>query len=61
MEELAFISDWPKDKDVPRKLYMKYKESKGAKKIKIGMYLEALIVACNDEEDFALVQKYWGE
>ena len=61
MEELAFISDWPKDKDVPRKLYMKYQEAKGAKKIKIGMYVEALIVACNDEEDFALVQKYWGD
>ena len=61
MEELPLISDWPKDKDVPRKLYMKYQEAKGAKKIKIGMYVEALIIACNDEENFALVQKYWGE
>ena len=31
MEELAFISDWPKDKGVPRKPYMKFQKAKGVK------------------------------
>jgi len=29
---------------------MNYQEAKGAKKRKIGMYVEALLVTCHDEE-----------
>lgn len=60
MDELSFISAWPRDKDVPRKLYVKYRDARGPKKTKIGMYVEALIVASDSEEDLALVQKYFG-
>tara|TARA_Y100001963_G_C6670052_1_gene394655 strand:- start:265 stop:453 length:189 start_codon:yes stop_codon:yes gene_type:complete len=61
MEEIAkLVSRWPKDRDVPRLLLDKYVAARGSKKTKIGMYVEALLVACNTEDDVALVEEYWA-
>ncbi len=61
MEEIAkLVSGWPEDREVPAKLRRKWKDSRGAKKDEIAKYVEALVVASENEEDIALVEKHWG-
>ena len=58
-EAVKLVGRWPQDKTVPKQLRMAYDQAKGEDKWKIGMLSEALMVAAETEEDFALVAKYF--
>ena len=59
-EAVKLVSQWPKDRTVPKQLRVAYDKAKGEDKWRIGTLAEALMVACESEEDFALVAKYFG-
>ena len=58
-QAVKLAGQWPQDKTVPKQLRMAYDQAKGEDKWKIGMLSEALMVAAETEEDFALVAKYF--
>ncbi len=59
-EAIALVGGWPRDKTVPKKLRVAFDQAAGEGKWQIGMLSEALMVAAETEEDFALVNKYWA-
>ena len=60
-EACALAGKWPKDRTVPKQLRVAYDIEKDPEtKLMIGMLAEALMVACESEEDFTLVAKYFG-
>ena len=59
-EAVKLAGQWPKDRTVPKQLRVAYDKATGEDKWKIGMLSEALMVACENEADFALVDKYFG-
>ena len=58
-EAITLAGQWPKDRTVPKQLCVAYDKAKGEDKWKIGMLVEALIVASVGEADIALVGKYF--
>ena len=59
-EAVRLVGQWPKDRAVPKQLRVAYDHAKGEDKWQIGSLSEALMVACENEADFALVAKYFG-
>ena len=55
---LELISQFPKNKDVPRLIKLEDNKAKGMEKVDIGRAIEALIVAANTEKDFELIEKH---
>jgi len=56
---IALISDWPKDKNVPRLMRDIYNKSNASDKIDIGKATEALYVAAQSDKDFELIEEAW--
>jgi hypothetical protein len=59
-EAVKLVSQWPKDRTVPKQLRVAYDKAKGEDKWKIGTLTEALMAASESEADTALVAKYFG-
>tara|TARA_B100001250_G_scaffold70846_1_gene57207 strand:- start:1053 stop:1250 length:198 start_codon:yes stop_codon:yes gene_type:complete len=56
---MELISNWPKDKEVPRLMRDLYDKSSSKEKIDIGRATEALYVGAESEKDFELIEKAW--
>ena len=59
-EATELAGKWPKDRKVPKQLRVAYDLEKDPDtRWYIGMLSEALMVACESEDDFTLVAKYF--
>ena len=59
-EALILSRKFPKDKSIPRKIYAAMEEAKGEEKKKFGQIIEGLYIDCRSEEDYDLIDKFFG-
>lgn len=59
-EAIDLVKTWPKNRSVPRKLGDAIAMARGQERLELGLLTEALVVASEQEADFALIEKYLG-
>jgi hypothetical protein len=59
-DAVELVQGWPEDRSVPRKLAKAIAEAKGQDALLLGMFVEALTTAAASEEDYQLIEKYFG-
>ena len=59
-EALILSRKFPKDKSIPRKIYVAMEEAKGEEKKKFGQIIEGLYIDCRSDEDYDLIDKFFG-
>lgn len=59
-EAIDLVKTWPKNRSVPRKLGAAIAKARGQERLELGLLTEALMVASEQEADFALIEKYLG-
>jgi hypothetical protein len=58
-EAVALVGRWPMDKTVPMQLALAIKTAEGREQQEIALLVEALVVAAESPEDFALIQEHF--
>ena len=60
-EALILSKGFPKDRDVPRKIYAAMTKTRGDGRKKFEQIVEGLFVDCRSDADFNLIDKYFGD
>jgi hypothetical protein len=58
-EAVQLVGRWPMDKTVPRQLALAIQTASGREQAEIALLVEALVVAADSPEDFALIQEHF--
>ena len=60
-EALELSKEFPKNRSVPKRISTALKETRGDNRKKFEMIIEGLYVDAKADEDFDLLNKYFGE
>tara|TARA_Y100001938_G_C7972980_1_gene370293 strand:+ start:711 stop:905 length:195 start_codon:yes stop_codon:yes gene_type:complete len=60
-EALELSKEFPKNRSVPKRISNALKETRGDNRKKFEMIIEGLYVDAKADEDFDLLNKYFGE
>jgi len=60
-EALELSKEFPKNRTVPKRISTALKETRGDNRKKFEMIIEGLYVDAKADEDFDLLNKYFGE
>jgi hypothetical protein len=58
-QAVELVGRWPLDKSVPMQLSSAIQSATGREQAEIALLVEALVVAAETPEDFALLQEYF--
>ena len=58
-QAVELVGRWPLDKSVPMQLSLAIQSATGREQAEIALLVEALVVAAETPEDFALLQEYF--
>lgn len=58
-QAVQLVGRWPLDKTVPMQLSLAIQTATGREQAEIALLIEALIVAAETPEDFALIQEHF--
>lgn len=58
-QAVELVGRWPLDKTVPMQLSLAIQTATGRERAEIALLIEALIVAAETSEDFALIQEHF--
>lgn len=59
-EAVILVGSWPANRSVPRLLAQAVSSSRGEKQVLMGQMVEVLMAASKTEQDFALIERYFG-
>lgn len=58
-QAVELVGRWPLDKTVPMQLSLAIQTATGREQAEIALLVEALVVAAESPEDFALIQEHF--
>tara|TARA_R100000742_G_C4194892_1_gene25813 strand:- start:41 stop:238 length:198 start_codon:yes stop_codon:yes gene_type:complete len=59
-EALILSRGFPKDKNVPKQIFIAMEQAEGEEKKKFGQIIEGLYIDCKSDEDYDLIDRFFG-
>tara|TARA_B100001093_G_scaffold199618_1_gene191775 strand:+ start:8883 stop:9077 length:195 start_codon:yes stop_codon:yes gene_type:complete len=60
-EALILSREFPKNRTVPKRIFESMEKARGDNRKKFEQIVEGLFIDCKADEDFILLNKYFGE